>query len=131
MLARLRHVSRRSIAERRLATTLKRALRLLALALGLQLSSVGALAAEVLAGDHPCGACCDDCPLDREGRECPPGCIACHCAHGGATGNALARQFEEPVPLHVDGGQAIDPNTVAATGARAANGDGVYRPPRS
>jgi hypothetical protein len=106
------------------------ALRLLALVLGLQLSSIGAVAAEVLQVDHVCSACCDDCPLDRDGRECPPGCIACHCAHGGATGNALARHFEEPVPMHIDGGQAIDPNTAPAAGPRAANGDGVYRPPR-
>lgn len=125
MLARLRH------HRRPLEIALIQALRLLALVLGLQLSSLGAIAAQVCDGDHACSACCDDCPLDREGRECPPGCLACHCAHGGATGNALARAFEEPLPEHFDGGEAIEPNTAPATGPRAANGDGVYRPPRS
>ena len=23
----------------------------------------------------------DDCPDERDGRECPPGCPNCHCAH--------------------------------------------------
>ena len=23
----------------------------------------------------------DDCPNDRDGRECPPGCPDCHCTH--------------------------------------------------
>ena len=124
MLARLRHPAP-------LATALLHALRLLALVLGLQLSSVGAIAAQVFEGDHACGACCDDCPLDREGRECPPGCLACHCAHGGATGNALARPFEAPLTAPFDGGKAIEPNTAPAAGPRAANGDSVYRPPRS
>lgn len=114
-----------------LARALTHALRLLALVLGLQLSSVGAIAAQVDAADHGCSASCEDCPLDREGRECPPGCLACHCAHGGATGNALARHFDEPPPNPYDGGKAVEPNTAPAAGPRAANGDGVYRPPRS
>ena len=119
MLARLRHFSH--------SGQLAFALRLLALVLGLQLSSVSAIAARVLDGDDACVACCDDCPLDREGRECPPGCLACHCAHG----SVLARPFEEPLRLHFDGGTSVAPNTAPASGPRAANGDGVYRPPRS
>jgi hypothetical protein len=129
MLARLPQKTRRPSAGR-IAIGLAHALRLLALVLGLQLSSAGAIAAQVFACDHACSACCDDCPLDREGRDCPPGCLACHCAHGSATGNALARHFEEPPPLPFDDGRSIEPNTAPASGPRAANGDGVFRPPR-
>jgi hypothetical protein len=130
MLARLRQRSRRP-ALGRIAIALTSALRTLALVLGLQLSSAGAIAAQVFQSDHACSACCDDCPLDREGRECPPGCLACHCAHGSATGNALARHFEAPPPLRFDGGRSSEPNTAPASGPRAAKGAGVFRPPRS
>ena len=23
----------------------------------------------------------EDCPYDKDGRECPPGCPSCHCVH--------------------------------------------------
>jgi hypothetical protein len=55
----------------------------LALAISMQLSGVGhvvtdlVLAAQGVAHDE------GDCPVEKNGHECPPGCPDCHCTHGG------------------------------------------------
>lgn len=60
------------------------ALRVLVGLVSLQLSGVPGVAAEMGLRFLDDGAddCCSDCPLEKDGKECPPGCPNCHCAHG-------------------------------------------------
>ena len=72
---------------------------------------------------------CQECPAEREGRECPPACPDCHRAHGvlGLPGMAAglrplpAASTQEPVSLRPH----------EARVPRAPSIFGVYRPPRS
>jgi hypothetical protein len=102
--------------------------RLLVLLLGLQVSGIAALA-ELSLREHGCTACCEDCPLDREGRECPPSCPDCHCAHGGST--ALPRSFAVTLSELHDAGQPIKAHRAERAGPRSSATRGVYRPPRT
>lgn len=69
----------------------------------------------------------EQCPNDEDGRECPPGCPSCHCAH---PMNALP---SVPPPMLLDGFVPIE---VAVTSYKAQVPAGpepasLYRPPRS
>lgn len=55
-------------------------LRFMAFVLAFQVSGLAGAAivvAERMSGDV------SDCPLEKQGQECPPGCPQCHCAHAG------------------------------------------------
>ena len=56
-----------------------------------ELSGVAALAQFASCRDECAAGSCADCPLEKQGKECPPGCPNYHCAHGGS---ALPPVFE-------------------------------------
>jgi hypothetical protein len=69
----------------------------------------------------------DECPDERDGRHCPPGCPTCHCSHAVSALPPLA------MAAFVD---AFDPVTTVARTPTAAAATippvlpGIYRPPR-
>jgi hypothetical protein len=101
-------------------------LRALALLVSLHVSGLGAVAVELgfSNGSHDC---CDDCPLDCNGQECPPGCPNCHCAHGSGV---LARALESTLPEAPDIGRALPPVRYEFSAHLSSASLGVYRPPR-
>jgi hypothetical protein len=114
-------------AERRFARRLAAFSRVAALLVSAQLSGVAALAVE-LASEDGSGECCDDCPLERDGKQCPPGCQSCHCAHG--TG-IIASAFETTLPRTFDSGRRVLRSRAPAAFPNACASLGVYRPPRT
>ena len=72
--------------------------------------------------------CCSDCPDENQGRECPPGCPSCHCAHGCL---ALPKVADERVVIRRDDRRAAMRRPDEAGAPRAPIVRGVYRPPRA
>ena len=72
--------------------------------------------------------CCADCPVESQGKECPPGCPNCHCAHGSL---ALPKQTEARVAMNREDGRPTILRPEEATAPCAPTLRGVYRPPRS
>jgi hypothetical protein len=106
-------------------------LRLLVLALSMH---IGVLAlAAVADADEPCtddSGCCSDCPIERSGQECPPGCPNCHCHHaGGAAAIPDVKGEELSLPTHEQGDEKRDPPE--ATAPRQPPLPSIFRPPRS
>lgn len=93
---------------------------------------VGGFAVAAIAMD-PCAdetGCCTDCPIEKSGEECPPGCPDCHCHHGGGAiampeveGNDLARPARD-----LDSAETCPHE---ATAPRAPALPSVFRPPRA
>lgn len=104
-------------------------LRALALFVALQVSGLVEFVADVTASAaESSDGCCSDCPLEKSGRECPPGCPNCHCTHGGSAlppscVTAFLDAFDPRAPM------ADEP--VVAEAPRAPVLPGVFRPPRS
>jgi len=71
--------------------------------------------------------CCGDCPDESEGKECPPSCPSCHCAHGSL---ALPKQAGDRVAMRRDAVERVTSRPDEATAPRAPMLPGVYRPPR-
>jgi hypothetical protein len=71
--------------------------------------------------------CCGDCPLEQQGKHCPPGCASCHCNHGSLVLPGLAEVASlEPHPE-----TAVEqPLPFEASVPRAPPTRGIYRPPR-
>lgn len=115
---------RRSTPCARIARVWLLVLRALLLSLAFELSGFASAIVEM---NEASADCCSDCPLEAGGKECPPGCPYCHCAHGGV---ALP-----PAGLTaVDGALDRTANVVAlpkdAVLPRPPTLPGVYRPPR-
>ncbi len=92
-----------------------------------ELSGAAAVIAAVCeeAGDDD--GCCPDCPLEKDGNECPPGCPSCHCSHAGLS---LPPVF---APAMASAGMPRIPTVPApheASVPRAPPLRSVYRPPR-
>jgi hypothetical protein len=101
-------------------------LRVFALSMAAHMSGAGAVVVELgWAGEA--SDCCNDCPLGDDGKECPPGCPNCHCAHGSSI---LARAFETTLPATPDLARELPPIDDATRVPRASASLGVYRPPR-
>jgi hypothetical protein len=89
-------------AQRRVrwARWVRLVVRVLAVFACLELSGALAFAAEM--GEVPDAAaedCCGDCPLEKDGKECPPMCPACHCTHAMlAVPAALAGELAAAAP---------------------------------
>ena len=103
-------------------------LRLLVVVTCFGLSGLAPAVEELIVRSIACddGVGCSDCPLEKDGKECPPGCPNCHCSHAGVglppVGASLlgtvAPQFEA----------AVVPYEAAVP--RAPPAADVYRPPR-
>lgn len=104
------------------------ALRVLVAVVSLQVSGTPAVAAELgLRLGDAVDDCCNDCPMEKDGKECPPGCPNCHCAHGIV---ALPTALESSAPPTVSVGCDVEPAPYEASVPRAPPLPGVYRPPR-
>jgi hypothetical protein len=71
-------------------------------------------------------ASCSDCPLEQDGRDCPPGCPSCHCVHNGI--GLPPVDDMQVATVNVDIETAAIPYEAAVP--RAPPASDVYRPPR-
>ncbi len=107
------------------------ALRVFVGLVSLQLSGVPGVAAEMGLRFLDDGAddCCADCPLEKDGKECPPGCPNCHCAHG-SIALPTAVEKSSTTPVASDSDNEVETAPYEASVPRAPPSPGVYRPPR-
>jgi hypothetical protein len=70
---------------------------------------------------------CADCPLERPGDPCPPGCPSCHCWHAGI---GLAPAAESTLFTAAVGDDPVAVAPYESAIPRAPPLPGVYRPPR-
>ncbi|TKD10331.1 hypothetical protein [Polyangium fumosum] len=68
----------------------------------------------------------DDCPNEKDGRECPPGCPDCHCAH---LMGALP-PLVSPYLLELPSGADLMLAPYEATAPPRPDPSAIYRPPR-
>ena len=125
----MRRAEHRRTTRRPLAlAVLAYALHLLLLSLVVQLSGAAALAVEVGFAALDRADCCDDCPLESNGKECPPGCPNCHCAHGQV---ASLPASSPALELLLSSGDAATAEPLEASAPHAPFLPSLYRPPRS
>lgn len=104
--------------------------RLLMVVTAFQMTGTPHVVADVIIALHSDGGDeheTDDCPNDRDGRECPPGCPDCHCAHPMRALPLLPSPFLLELP-------SFDEIAFAPYDAQAPprpDLGGVYRPPRT
>ena len=100
-------------------------LRVVLCALGLQLSGVAGaveVAAEAWAGTV------SECPLEKQGKECPPGCPQCHCPQS----NGLAAPASQlALVVSAPAGARVGLEQPVATFVVSPLRSNPYRPPRS
>jgi hypothetical protein len=104
-------------------------LRLLVVVVTFGLSGLAPAAEELIGRDIACNAagCCSDCPLEKDGKECPPGCPSCHCSPARVGLPPLAEILVGTLNLAFEA--AAIP--YEAAGPRAPPPSAVYRPPRA
>lgn len=103
--------------------------RVLVIMVTVEVSGAGPALAEVISYDDAGDAgCCSDCPIERSGKECPPGCPNCHCSHGGVV--AMPQRFEDTLARVVPIGEHVETAPHEARVPRAPPLPSVYRPPR-
>ena len=102
--------------------------RWLVVVLALQLSGAAAAALEAGLGGADSVDCCADCPLEESGKECPPACPSCHCAHAQVASLPAASPVLEVL-------RAVSDSAVAAPQEASAPHapflPSLYRPPRA
>src|SRR4051812_29044155 len=86
--------------------------------------SLSGVARALEAGGEDPRECCTDCPDQDDGRDCPPGCPSCHCAHGSV---AVPRAVDDRVVVRLDLERDATPCPDEATAPRAPMLRGVYR----
>jgi hypothetical protein len=113
----------------RWARLVRLVVRVLAVFACLELSGAMAFAAEI--GEVPDAAaedCCGDCPLEKDGKECPPMCPACHCTHAMlAVPSALAVALTAAAPPFI-GSKLVTEQSLAPPMPQPGT---LYRPPRT
>ena len=102
-------------------------LRVLVVLVSVELSGLAAVAELGFCGDETSADCCTDCPVEKDGKQCPPGCPNCHCSHGGI---ALAPALETVGALVAAIDVVILQPPHEAGVPHAPHLPGVYRPPR-
>jgi hypothetical protein len=113
--------------------TLLRALylvvRVLAVLACLEISGSLALAAEIGAmPDAASDDCCSDCPLEKDGKECPPMCPACHCTHAVLAVPAALTSTLLTLPAPASALRWLNQPSALPPSAPVGS---LYRPPRS
>jgi hypothetical protein len=103
------------------------ALRMLILMLAVQLSGAAAVVVEAGLGALDRAECCDDCPIEKSGKECPPGCPSCHCAHGQVASLPASSPVLEMLLSSEDAATA---EPLEASAPHAPFLPSLYRPPR-
>lgn len=103
-------------------------LRMLILCLAVQLSGTAAMAIEAgfVALDRV--DCCDECPIEKGGNECPPGCPNCHCLHG-QIASLPASSLVLEMLLSAEHAATAEP--LEASAPHAPFLPSLYRPPRA
>ncbi|MEI9939583.1 MAG: hypothetical protein WDO69_30875 [Pseudomonadota bacterium] len=119
---------RRTIRRLLALEVLARALQMLVLMLAVQLSGTAAAALEVGFGVLDRADCCADCPLESNGKECPPGCPNCHCVHGQIASLPAPSPVLEMLLSASDAATAEPPE---ASAPHAPFLPSLYRPPRA
>lgn len=102
-------------------------LRMLILMLAVQLSGTAAVAVEASFGSSDRADCCADCPLESNGKECPPGCPNCHCVHGQIASLPASSPVLEMLLSSSDAATVEPPE---ASAPHAPFLPSLYRPPR-
>jgi hypothetical protein len=103
------------------------ALSVLIASIALQISGLGTIAEHLGASTEANAGCCSDCPMEQDGRECPPGCPNCHCSHGGVGLPAAVDEADRNIAAQA----RIEAHPYEATVPRAPPAPGIYRPPRT
>ena len=125
--AKTRHASS-AMSRIRWMRVVRLVVRVLTVFVCLELSGTLALASEIGAvPDTAADDCCNDCPLEKDGKECPPLCPVCHCSHAMlAVPSALATGIQSDLPpataLVFARQRSVAPPTPSL--------NGLYRPPR-
>jgi hypothetical protein len=103
-------------------------LRLLVMVTCVGLSGLAPAVEELIVRSIACqdGVGCSDCPLEKDGKECPPGCPNCHCSHAGLGLPQLGAILLSTVAPQFEA--AAVPYEAAVP--RAPPASDVYRPPR-
>lgn len=92
-----------------------------------QLSGLAHIADDVLDGLlHP-GVQHEECPVERAGGECPPGCPDCHCVYAAAFTLPLRTLRVVTAPRERDGARLRAPDSQAPPQPLLA---AIFRPPR-
>jgi len=107
---------------------LRRLFQLLLLVLSVQLGGLGdALAfATELSRDEQ--GCCSDCPTEKSGLGCPPGCRLCHCHQAGAV---RLPEFERSPLLLPAPESSLTRDWSALSAPRPPFRSAISRPPRT
>ena len=114
-------------ARRVVSLALVLSFRILAVLVSLHLSGVGALVMEAVGADAAADDCCTDCPLEKDGKQCPPSCP--HCSCHGSVALPLVREASADVGVeHPILESEMTPYEACVP--RAPPQRGVYRPPR-
>lgn len=105
-------------------------LRLLVVALSLHIGALAVASAFLEGSCADESGCCSDCPLERSGQECPPGCPNCQCHHAGGAVAISERDGEElSLPARDLGDERGRPREALAPREPAL--PSVFRPPRA
>ena len=100
-------------------------LRTLLFSLAVQVSG---LSVAVLVGADSCGDELSDCPLEKQGQECPPHCPQCHCMHvNGLVAPASQRVLVSSAAVGARVALERPPSQLVASPLRS----NPYRPPRT
>jgi hypothetical protein len=100
-------------------------LRALLFALAFQVSG---LSVAVLVGPDSCADELSDCPLEKQGQECPPNCPQCHCVHvNGLVAPASQLLFVSSPAVAARVALERPPSQFVASPQRS----NPYRPPRA
>jgi hypothetical protein len=125
----MKRAAHRNSTHRRLALELLAcAFRMLILLLALQLSGTAAVAVEAGFAVLDRVDCCNECPLESSGKECPPGCPNCHCVHGQI---ALLPASPPELELRLRSGAEAMPEPLEASAPHSPFLPSLYRPPRA
>jgi len=116
----------RAIRRPRALEVLVRGLRLLILLLAVQLSGTATAVVEFGFGTVQVD-CCQECPLESNGKECPPGCPNCHCLHGQIASLPVSSPVLELLLRSSDAATAVP---LEASAPHAPFLPSLYRPPR-
>lgn len=115
------------LSTRRVSGLVAVLLRVLAMLVTFEMSGASVFAAELVACDDAGEGCCTDCPVEKDGKECPPGCPQCHGSHGSV---ALAPIFESVSARVIGLDDTALQRPYEAGVHHAPELPGVYRPPR-
>lgn len=111
-----------------LAAVLRRLFQLLLLVLSVQLCGLAdtlACALELSSADQ---GCCSDCPTEKSGLGCPPGCRLCHCHQSGAV---RLPELERTPLLFFPPESSLTGDWSGRAAPRPPFLSAIYRPPRA